>query len=164
MYKRHIPYLLILAGLLVSLAAQGQTGTTKQDACSDGEVIKRGSALKDAPVVQLADALAAPKLFSGRTVRVEGVVERNCTEKGCWMEIAPKVGAAGLRVVFKDEGFFIPLNSKGMKATAEGQFAVESISKEHADHLIGEGARLKRNPDGTVNQVSFLAIGVELRK
>ena len=80
------------------------------------------------------------------------------------MEIAPKPGAAGLRVVFKDEAFFIPLNSKGMKATAEGQFAVETISKEHADHLVSEGAKLKRNADGAADQISFVATGVELRK
>jgi hypothetical protein len=51
-----------------------------------------------------------------------------------------------------------------MKAIAEGEFAVATMSKEKADHLEGEGARLKRNADGTVNEVSFIASAVELRK
>jgi hypothetical protein len=175
MYKRYAPVLL-LPGLLlpalllivtffVSPRVIGQEAVKQQETCADpGEVIKRGAALGNAPVVLFSEALATPRLFSGRTVRIEGIVERNCTDKGCWMELAPKLGSPGVRVTFKDYGFFIPLNSKGMKAIAEGEFSVATISKEKADHLEAEGARLKRNADGTVNEVSFIASAVELRK
>jgi Domain of unknown function (DUF4920) len=170
MYKRYVPVLLLpvlllIATFFVSLHVIGQEAVKQQETCADpGEVIKRGAALGNAPVVQFSEALATPRLFSGRTVRIAGIVERNCTEKGCWMELAPKLGSPGVRVTFKDYGFFIPLNSKGMKAIAEGEFAVATMSKEKADHLEAEGARLKRNADGTVNEVSFIASAVELRK
>lgn len=129
------------------------------------EVVKRGQLLGESPSVSLADVLKEPQKFTGKSVKVEGVIERNCTNKGCWMELAPKAGAdESVRVTFKDYGFFVPLNSRGMKAKAEGEFSLKVLSKEKADHYAGEGARLKRNPDGTSNEISFVATGVELYK
>ena len=152
----------ILAIVVFSFGVQAFAQS--QECPDSSDVVKRGVALANAPVVKLSDAVMAPALFSGRTVRIEGIVERNCTERGCWMEIAPKIGAQGVRVTFKDNGFYIPLNSKGMKATAEGVFSVETLSKEEATHIESEGARLKHNADGTATEVSFVAAGVELRK
>lgn len=79
------------------------------------------------------------------------------------MELAPAAGKPGVRVTFKDYAFFVPLDSKGMKARAEGVATVKTLSKKDADHLEGEGAKLTRNADGTANEVSFVANGVELR-
>ena len=128
-------------------------------------LITRGEAIsKDAKVVALADVIAAPSDYMKTPVVVEGVVANNCTNKGCWMELRPENATAGVRVTFKDYGFFIPLDSKGMKARAEGVANVKTLSKAEADHLEGEGAQLKRNADGSANEVSFIASGVELRK
>jgi hypothetical protein len=41
---------------------------------------------------------------------------------------------------------------------------VQKLSKDEADHLAGEGAKLHRNPDGTATEVTFIASGVELTK
>ena len=131
-----------------------------------GEVVKRGAAIAtDAKVTSLADVLAKPDTFKDKTVVVEGIVSANCTEMGCWMQIAPAADAKEtIHVTFKDFAFFVPKNSKGMKARAEGVVSVETLSKEEADHLSGEGAAFHRNADGTVTQVSFVAKGVELTK
>jgi len=66
----------------------------------------------------------------------------------------------------KDHAFFIPLQSAGALARAEGIFTVKTISKAQVDHMIAEdGAKFdKRNADGTVNEVSFEATGIELKK
>ena len=69
-----------------------------------------------------------------------------------------------MRVTFKDYGFFVPTDSKGMQARAQGVTKVRTLSKEEADHLEGEGAKLNRNADGTANEVTFIASGVELRR
>ncbi len=79
------------------------------------------------------------------------------------MQVAPTGEQAGIRVTMKDHSFFIPLNSKGMKARALGVLKVKQHAKEHADHLEGEGAYLVRNADGTATEVTFVAEGVELR-
>jgi hypothetical protein len=71
-----------------------------------------------------------------------------------------------VRVTFGDHAFFIPLNAAGMQVKAQGVFKTKTLSKEHVDHLINDdGAKFdKRNPDGTVTEVSFDATGVELIK
>ena len=130
------------------------------------DVVKRGAPIsKDAKPTPLADVLASPDKFSKDAVLVEGVIQNVCEMKGCWMQIAPEAGKTGMRVTFKDYGFFVPTDSKGMKARAEGVVEVKTLSKKQADHLEHEdGLKLTRNPDGTAREVSFVASGVELRK
>ncbi len=131
---------------------------------STDNIVRRGADLTGVKMVPLGELLKEPKAYEEKTVTVEGVVKRACTNKGCWMEIAPKAGEAGMRVTFKDYGFFVPLNSQGMNVKAEGRVAVKTLSRAQADHYESEGARLKRNVDGSANEVTFVATGVELKK
>ena len=130
------------------------------------DIIKRGEAIPaDAKAIPLTTVLENPAEYTKKTVVVEGVIAKACTNKGCWMELVPEAGKAGVRVTFKDYGFFVPLDSKGLKARAEGVTAMKTLTKERADHLESEGAaKFTRNADGTVSEVSFVAQGVELRK
>ena len=131
-----------------------------------GEIVTRGAAIsKEAKAIPLAQVLDNPDAYTKETVVVEGVIAASCTRKGCWMQLAPDAeGAASVRVTFKDYGFFIPLEAKGMKARAEGVAVVKTLSKADADHLEEEGAKLTRKEDGTALEVSFVANGVELTK
>ena len=131
---------------------------------SDGEVLKRGAALTDAPVVKLADVLSEPKNYAGKRLIVEGVVERVCQKQGCWMEIAPEKGTRGVRVEFGEHAFFVPFNSAGLKARAEGEFGIKHLTEQEATHLEREGARLKRDKDGEATAITFVATGLELKK
>jgi hypothetical protein len=134
-----------------------------QEAAPDDGVIRRGEALTGAPVVPIAGVLAAPGDYTDKTVTIEGAAEKVCEKKGCWMEVVPEAGQPGLRVTFKDYGFFVPTDSAGSKIRAEGQVDLKTWSKKDADHLEGEGARLTRNPDGTATEVGFTATGVEMK-
>ncbi len=129
-----------------------------------GGRIRRGEALGASPAVAFADVLKEPAKFAGKKVVVEGVVERVCQKQGCWMELAPERGARGVRVAMKDHAFFVPFNTAGRRARAEGTLEVKTLTREDADHYEKEGARLTRNPDGTATEISFTASGVELRK
>ncbi len=131
-----------------------------------GEKIARGAAIAaDAKTVPLATVLASPAEYMKTSVVVEGVVTNACERKGCWMQLQPAAeGGQSVRITFKDYGFFVPLDSKGMKARAEGVTTVKKLSKAEADHLEEEGAKLKRNEDGSAIEVSFVASGVELTK
>ena len=130
------------------------------------EVITRGAAVsKEAKAIPLATVLENPDAYTKDAVVVEGVIAASCTRKGCWMQLAPDAeGTSSVRVTFKDYGFFIPLEAKGMKARAEGVAVVKTLSKADADHLEEEGAKLVRREDGTALEVSFIANGVELTK
>lgn len=130
-------------------------------------VIKRGAEIGAAKKIALADVLEKPEKFAGKIVAVEGVIIRSCKMEGCWMELAPTTkDAKSVRVTFKDHAFFIPLDSAGMQAKAEGVFTVKTLSKAEVEHLVKEdGAKFDNiNKNGTVTEISFEAIGVELSK
>jgi hypothetical protein len=129
-------------------------------------VLKRGDSVGRAKSVSLAKVLKKPADYVGKTVLVKGVIVRSCKMEGCWMELAPSKDAQSVRVTFKNHGFFIPLDSAGMSAKAEGVFKVKTLSKAEVDHLVNEdGAKFANiNKDGTVTEVSFEATGVELTK
>lgn len=137
------------------------------DASHSSEVVKRGEPLGDAPLVAFADVFKEPQKYAGKSVRVEGVVERVCQAEGCWMQITPEGGgddAAAVRVTF-DHKFAVPKDAAKMKFRAEGVFSVKTLSKETVEHLVKEdGAKIKANPDGTAHELSFVATGVELWK
>ncbi len=130
-----------------------------------GDVVKRGTAIDaDAKSVTVADVMAKPDAYAKKPVVVEGTIASVCTNMGCWMQLAPEGAEKGIHVTFKDYGFFVPTDSKGMKARAMGLAKVKTLSKEEADHLEGEGAKLNRNADGSAKEVTFIASGVELSK
>jgi hypothetical protein len=126
------------------------------------EVILRGEKLKGAPKVALADLLAKPEGSAGKTVATEGSVRKACSRKGCWMELAPTEKGPGVRVTFKDYGFFVPLDSAGKTAKVEGVVNVTELDEEMAKHYEGEGATVPRGKDGKPREVQLVASGVEL--
>jgi hypothetical protein len=164
---------LILFVCSVSATAQAEvkekaqpTEADKTAAITSGSWLKRGAAIGKAEKVSLDKALLDPAKFAGKTVLVEGMIVRSCKMEGCWAEMASKKDAPSVRVKMKDHAFFIPLESAGAKARAEGVFQVKTLSKAMVDHMIEEdGAKFaNRNADGTVTEVSFEATGIELKK
>lgn len=126
-------------------------------------VVLRGEKLKGAPAVTLSALLKSPEAHDGKTVTVEGRVRKACQRKGCWMELAESEKGAGVRVTFKDYGFFVPLDSAGRRAKVEGQVKVAALSEETARHYESEGAIVPRGADGKPREVQLVAAGVELR-
>ena len=127
------------------------------------DLVTRGATLGDSPVVSLQDVMNDVESYLDRTVTVEGSVNKVCQMKGCWMELVSDDATSGVRVTFKDYGFFVPTDSGGRSARLEGVFETNVFSKADADHLIAEGVELTLNPDGTATELSFVAAGVELR-
>jgi hypothetical protein len=129
------------------------------------EVIRRGAAIPaKANSVALAEILAQPEQFTKTNVVTEGTVEAVCQNKGCWMQLTAEPGKPGIRVTFKDYGFFVPKDSRNMSARLEGIVKVKTLSRADADHLEEEGVKLSRREDGTAIETSFIASGVELRR
>lgn len=131
---------------------------------ADSSVVRRGAPVPAGAAIAVTQLVASARSYTERAVIVEGMITRECTEKGCWMQVAPDATANGMRVTFKDYGFFIPQAMVGRRARMEGITKVTTHSKAAADHLIGEGAKLQRNADGTATEVQFVANGVELFK
>ncbi len=147
--------------LLVALVltAAPETKTT------EAGVMLRGEKLKGAEVVQMEKLLTAPTDFEGKTVTVEAKIRQACTKKGCWMELAgTEAKGPGVRVTFKDYGFFVPLDSAGSTAKVEGVVKVAELSEAKVKHFEAEGASVPKGKDGKYREVQLVATGVELRK
>ena len=131
-----------------------------------GGVIVRGEKIDGKATVALAELLKSPSLHDGKTVLVEGAVRKACERKGCWMELASSVQdkGPGVRVTFKDYGFFVPVDSAGARAKVKGQVKLAELSEETAKHYESEGALVPRGPDGKPREVQLVATGVELRR
>lgn len=142
------------------------TEKDKTEAIPTSTFLKRGAPIGNSSKVSLSKVLSTPEKYAGKTVRVEGVIVRSCKMEGCWAELAEKKDAKSIRVKMKDHKFFIPLQSAGAFARAEGVFSVKTLTKAQVDHMINEdGAKFdNRNADGTVTEVSFEATGIELKK
>lgn len=169
MNKLFLILIFVAFGTLLT-SAQEQLKPTEKDkneAIPTTSYLKRGAPIGTAEKVSLAKVLASPEKFSGKTVLVEGVVVRSCKMEGCWAELAPdKDAKQSVRVKMKDHAFFIPLQSAGSFARAEGIFTVKTLSKAEVDHLVNEdGAKFdNRNADGSVTEISFEATGIELKR
>jgi hypothetical protein len=122
------------------------------------EVLVRGEKLKGLPPMTLATVLASPDAYAGKTLALEGTVRRACTKKGCWMELSDTTDGPGVRVTFKDYGFFVPLDSAGRSARVEGVVKVAELTEAQGAHLRAEGATV------AAREVQLVASGVELRK
>ena len=146
---------LLLAALLLASAPETKTEP----------VLTRGEKLTGAATVDVAKLLTAPTDFEGKTVTVEAKVRQACEKKGCWMELAgTDAKGPGVRVTFKDYGFFVPLDSAGSTAKVEGVVKVSELSEARAKHYESEGATVAKGKDGKYREVQLVASGVELRK
>lgn len=165
---------LMILTLAFSVAALAQekmehakpTDKDKTEAIPTNAFLKRGAPLGNSKKVSLAKVLKDPNKFAGKSVLVEGVIVRSCKMEGCWLELAPKADAKSVRVTMKDHAFFVPLESAGAMAKAEGTFKVKTLSKAEVEHLVkDDGAKFDNvNADGSVTEVSFEATGVELTR
>jgi hypothetical protein len=130
-----------------------------------GEHKRFGEPINPGAAIALGEVLAKPDDFANRSVTIEAKVRRNCTRRGCWMELAQTLDPAlpGCRVTFKDYGFFVPLDSAGSTAKVQGTVEVTRVAPEEVAHLESEGARFaSKQPDGTAREVRVVASGVEL--
>lgn len=127
-------------------------------------VVARGEKLKGAEAVSFEKLLSTPGDFDGKTVAVEAKVRRACSKKGCWMELAAGDEGPGVRVTFKDYGFFVPLDSAGSTAKVEGTVKLAELSADKAKHLTAEGAAVPTDGEGRHREVQLVATGVELRR
>ena len=126
-----------------------------------------GAPLAAAEPIALAAVLKEPERYQNQTVTVEGKVRRNCTAKGCWMELAEGLEKSlpGCRVTFKDYGFFVPTNSAGSSAKVQGVVQSKLVGTSEVEHMEREGAVFANKlPDGRAREVRLVATGVELQR
>jgi hypothetical protein len=130
----------------------------------NGRVLTRGRQIAGGPTVTLAELFKSPESRDGETIVVAGTVRRACERRGCWMELAEGKAGPGVRVTFKDYGFFVPIDSAGTKAKVAGTVKSVELSQELAAHYKSEGATIPTDSTGKAREIEIVADGVELRR
>lgn len=121
-------------------------------ATAGAEAARFGKPLSGLPPTKLADVLARPE--AGRTVRLEGTIDRVCRNKGCWLEL--KQGEQAVHVTFEGYSFFVPKDAAGRPVVLEGKVVVRDPDGDEAAHKKAEGAAR------SATHVSIEATGVEI--
>jgi hypothetical protein len=95
---------------------------------------KLGQPLAKAEAMPVADLLARPEPFVGKTVQVKGKVTEVCEMAGCWMNLTGGDGRL-LRIKVEDGVIVFPKDSVGKMAIAEGKLEKHEMSR---DQLVAE--------------------------
>lgn len=117
------------AGAAAAAPAPEQAGTTY------------GAGVQQAESVPVAELLANPQQYAGKTVRVEGTITDVCPKRGCWFELAGEQPGQKMRFKVRDGEMVFPMDAKGKYALAEGVVAVQSLSLEDTRKYLEYQAR-----------------------
>ncbi|MEM9294142.1 MAG: DUF4920 domain-containing protein [Acidobacteriota bacterium] len=118
--------MILLLGTLMLLmlwslgAAAGEEGKAEAAVYGDGVTVEEKTAI--------AEVLADPDAWEGRTVRVEGEVTDVCPKKGCWMSL--REGEAAVRIKVEDDVIIFPGSAVGSHAVAQGTVNVLDLDRE----------------------------------
>jgi hypothetical protein len=80
----------------------------------------------------IADLLAKPAKFVGRSVQVKGKITAVCQMMGCWMELKDEASGASIRIKVHDGEIVFPKDSAGKLGVAEGTFTEIKMTREQA--------------------------------
>lgn len=113
---------------------------------------------------KLADVLANPTAFTGKTVRIEAPVTAVCQTKGCWMHLGEQ--QPPVMVKFKDYAFFVPKDASGRTTIVEGVMTLKQETVEQTRHYLEDAGKHDEAQKVTEGRklYHFLASGVAIQK
>ena len=97
---------------------------------------------------RISDILAAPEKFTGKKVRVRGIVTNVCAERGCFLNLKGDRKFQELQFKVDDGVIVFPADALGSEAVAEGIISLKVISEqEQRDMCPIEAKALNRKFD-----------------
>jgi hypothetical protein len=137
--------------------------TTITDPATGATMNVAGQKLAGLPVVKVADLIARPGDFAGKTVRIEGDVSAMCTHRRGWFAVQDPGSKTGAYVrVLTAPSFLVPPDSIGKKARAEGRVEVIEVDPEAVRHYANDHKLGEQNANGAPNRsVVIRATGAE---
>ncbi len=130
-----------VSALIACLAGAAIAGDTAPAAAPAGEAVRVGAPVTTKKATDLAKLTKEPKKFVGRTIRIEGTVQKVCQGAGCWVEVA---GANGVTFLAKslDESVLLPKDCAGRRIVVQGVVtempAKGAEAHQHADHAAAD--------------------------
>ncbi|MDC0718456.1 DUF4920 domain-containing protein [Nannocystis bainbridge] len=117
-------------------------------------------ALKDAK--PLGPILAAGKdALPKDAVQISGTVDSVCQKKGCWMVV--KDGDQEARILMKDHGFTVPMDTKGKPVFVEGTLEARTFTEAQVKHLEKDAGKDPAAASGERTEYVLTASGVKIQ-
>jgi hypothetical protein len=113
-------------------------------------------------MISIKSVLKKDSVFRGKELVVNGVVEKICVKKGCWLNL--NAGDKTVRVTFKNYGIFVPSSFLGKKVALKGVFDLVEESVERRRHLMEDEGRPRSEIEkinSPLKTYSLVATGIE---
>lgn len=124
------PLFLAACSLAACNSSKANDEGLSQSFCVGIEGETYGEGITQTEIVPIAQIVADPMSFEGKTVRVEGLVLDVCAKRGCWFDIAGEKPGEKLRFKVDDGVMVFPVEVEGDHAVAQGVIVVEELSLE----------------------------------
>lgn len=138
-----------------SSAPEG-TGTETADGTVYGEPIG------EAPAVALTELVANTDTYSGKRVRVSGMVTGVCAKRGCWINIGAEEGPEEVTFKVTDGVIVFPMSALGKWVEAEGTVQRVELnlerSREYLAHKAEESGETF-DPESVTEPLSLVRLG-----
>ncbi len=111
--------------------------------------------------VSVSDIFARPAVYSGKTVKVKGLVVDVCTARGCWLDLAGDKPHEKIRVKVEDGAIVFPASARGRQATVQGVVETMKMCPDEARRFREAEAKAKGvpfDPASITGKESSLAI------
>ncbi len=105
-----------------------------------------GSGVTLEKAVSLSDIFATPAAYSGKSVKVKGLVVDVCTARGCWLDLAGDRQYEKIRIKVEDGVIVFPASARGRQATVQGVVELMRMCPDEARRFRQEEARTKGVP------------------
>ncbi len=103
-----------------------------------------GVTLEKASLV--SDVMARPAAYSGKTVKVKGLVVDVCSARGCWLELASDTPHETIRVKVEDGAIVFPVSARGRQAVVQGVVETMPMCPDEARRFRQKEAKAKGIP------------------
>lgn len=106
---------------------------------------KFGVGAKFSDAVPMSTIMKTPEAYVGKEVTVSGTILDVCAKRGCWMQLTTDVKNEKVRVKVNDGEIVFPLEARGKKAAAKGEFKKMNLTleqtKAHLEHIAEENKK-----------------------
>lgn len=121
-----------------------------------------GAKIDESGAISMDSLLAMVK--AGQTdingIKVVGKVNEVCQAKGCWLNL-DKGDGTGMRVTFKDYGFFVPKDCGGKQAVVMGHAYMDTTKVEDLRHYAEDEGKSKEEIEKITEPLVELAFEAE---
>lgn len=97
---------------------------------------KFGSGANFSEAKPMSEIMKTPESYIGKEVTVSGTIEDVCEKRGCWMQLTSDYKNEKVRVKVKDGEIIFPLEARGKKAAAKGEFKKIDMNLEQTKNYL----------------------------